>query len=137
MTRRLIPAWAGKTADINQRSINKTAHPRVGGENQKSRLPRMFDAGSSPRGRGKRSRGCLRSWSWWLIPAWAGKTAVSSFTRTAMWAHPRVGGENFFAAFFGAGFSGSSPRGRGKLIKSCRDLTYSRLIPAWAGKTGG
>ena len=50
-------------------------------------------------------------------------------------AHPRVGGENqeFNQAILDLG--GSSPRGRGKLFLSIFIVHYSRLIPAWAGKT--
>ena len=50
-------------------------------------------------------------------------------------AHPRVGGENSNVSTGLESLSGSSPRGRGKLL----DLLFPRgvegLIPAWAGKT--
>ena len=72
-----------------------------------------------------------------LIPAWAGKTStptskplarrahprVGGENRTrqgAYWldeAHPRVGGENLRAISSNLSGSGSSPRGRGKLLR--------------------
>ena len=47
-----------------------------------------------------------------------------------------MGGEN--RALFQAGYGplGSSPRGRGKPVSSGGARVGSRLIPAWAGKTG-
>ena len=51
-----------------------TAHPRVGGENDRRR--RGIRAG-------------LR-----LIPAWAGKTSDRAMRALGVAAHPRVGGEN-------------------------------------------
>ena len=50
-------------------------------------------------------------------------------------AHPRVGGENLSAVAALEEASGSSPRGRGKLIDCLSGHGCSRLIPAWAGKT--
>mgnify|MGYP000884608118 FL=1 len=54
---RLIPAWAGKTARRAHLHDLGAAHPRVGGENDALSRPRAVSLGSSPRGRGKRSRG--------------------------------------------------------------------------------
>ena len=49
----LIPAWAGKTPDLEVNFLLGGAHPRVGGENdQLVSLFRVLN-GSSPRGRGK------------------------------------------------------------------------------------
>ena len=71
-----------------------------------------------------------------LIPAWAGKTRLSSLMRIPCRAHPRVGGENALLISSRILILGSSPRGRGKL-KVFRFIgTSHRLIPAWAGKTG-
>ena len=134
---RLIPAWAGKTHTRRWSAVEAAAHPRVGGENHFSRRPITLRRGSSPRGRGKPlevqdAGGVPR-----LIPAWAGKTSsgcasssphrahprVGGENRTrqgAYWldeAHPRVGGENLRAISSNLSGSGSSPRGRGKLLR--------------------
>ena len=93
------------------------------------------DAGSSPRGRGKRQNRVTSPRLDGLIPAWAGKTAWQSWTWTGSSAHPRVGGENSAACMASADAGGSSPRGRGKLPPSICPHHESGLIPAWAGKT--
>ena len=50
----LIPAGAGKTWAAAAGHGLYPAHPRVGGENPAEGTDRELDAGSSPRGRGKR-----------------------------------------------------------------------------------
>ena len=50
----LIPAWAGKTGGRGGGDGEAQAHPRVGGENRRERLPAVVFDGSSPRRRGKR-----------------------------------------------------------------------------------
>ena len=71
----LIPAWAGKTAGVPWYADGRRAHPRVGGENLSSGWHPLKGPGSSPRGRGKLTRGCVRYNPYGLIPAWAGKTS--------------------------------------------------------------
>mgnify|MGYP000903747316 CR=1 FL=1 len=113
--RRLIPAWAGKTAKSGTPRRRAGAHPRVGGENRGHAGRPEQRRGSSPRGRGKRC-------------AW-----MSSRIRPR--AHPRVGGENETLTLRVGEREGSSPRGRGKRRgRPCRPQRRG-LIPAWAGKT--
>ena len=134
-SRRLIPAWAGKTAPAPPSSSSTEAHPRVGGENRRWRREHRAGVGSSPRGRGKRGVGDRRSVRNRLIPAWAGKTGGDTAPCQVVRAHPRVGGENPVRPRVGLGCHGSSPRGRGKLSSSRLTRTAVWLIPAWAGKT--
>ena len=133
----LIPAWAGKTCVAGRWVVERWAHPRVGGENRCCVWPAVWSAGSSPRGRGK----LIASLDWLqprgLIPAWAGKTPSKPRAISQPGAHPRVGGENNTKAINGQGFTGSSPRGRGKLQLGPRRRQWRGLIPAWAGKTHG
>ena len=112
---RLIPAWAGKTR-------KRTRPPR---------RPR----GSSPRGRGKRDRAVRAEALAGLIPAWAGKTGTMPGSTRMVRAHPRVGGENDHRVRLREHDHGSSPRGRGKLVRHVQARVPVRLIPAWAGKT--
>ena len=132
---RLIPAWAGKTELPPGVEIWESAHPRVGGENLKAppRPDSIF--GSSPRGRGKPGELARRVGDAGLIPAWAGKTCRTSATASSRAAHPRVGGENAAVIWRNLVPHGSSPRGRGKQIKSLPYAEGIGLIPAWAGKT--
>ena len=124
--RRLIPAWAGKTAVRRGGGHVRPAHPRVGGENTTAALIGALVPGSSPRGRGKRNLCPLRGIVGGLIPAWAGKTDDTQCRSFSCWAHPRVGGENRTCVRLRNGQRGSSPRGRGKpLRRTRRSLTFS------------
>ena len=77
----LIPAWAGKTRVTWGRCPRSAAHPRVGGENFLGAPGAPAAGGSSPRGRGKRV-GCVGELSAdRLIPAWAGKTRWTAWSR--------------------------------------------------------
>ena len=118
------------------RTSGEGAHPRVGGENKDALAAVKGTAGSSPRGRGKRSllRQAFRLPG--LIPAWAGKTFSPAASISAARAHPRVGGENVLSCGKHFGCQGSSPRGRGKREYAADREARGRLIPAWAGKTG-
>ena len=176
-TRRLIPAWAGKTRRQRSRSHRVRAHPRVGGENRtidaarKTRRgssprgrgkphgpPRCLPSrpahprvggenakasrilgsldGSSPRGRGKRSGSLMTVHMTGLIPAWAGKTALSAHSRMSRPAHPRVGGENAIITDPPYGIAGSSPRGRGKLSRDFDPGVTRVAHPRVGGENG-
>ena len=111
---RLIPAWAGKTHPHAGQEANHRAHPRVGGENPSMIAFTVGAAGSSPRGRGKRSSLLATPTANRLIPAWAGKTLPMEQCPGTRRAHPRVGGENRWRGREGTWATGSSPRGRGK-----------------------
>ena len=78
--------------------------------------------GLSPRGRGnlsglRWSRRDERS-----IPAWAGQPAVGDTESAGRRVYPRVGGATLIRALMVSGFQGLSPRGRGNLYPSLRDL---------------
>ena len=110
----LIPAWAGETGSPVEPTKDGGAHPRVGGGNILF-LPRLvFEAGSSPRGRGKPRREAADVLPLGLIPAWAGETSRALPLPVAPWAHPRVGGGNKCNCRRKSSPLGSSPRGRGK-----------------------
>ena len=131
----LIPAWAGKTCKSNPYVLGVRAHPRVGGENLEGVVYVRQTLGSSQRGRGKPVSLHLEEGTGGLIPAWAGKTCCCVCALFAHRAHPRVGGENSPPTPARRRFSGSSPRGRGKLVILPFLIVSHRLIPAWAGKT--
>ena len=135
-TRRLIPAWAGKTFTLLPSCFTSAAHPRVGGENLRGAHGGLLGGGSSPRGRGKPLGGSGEYVSMGLIPAWAGKTGEPRSSVIHPGAHPRVGGENAVLGLDQSLKYGSSPRGRGKHCAIGCHCSCSWLIPAWAGKTG-
>ena len=70
----LIPARAGKTSATLTHQTTPTAHPRACGENPTVGTGRPSTRGSSPRVRGKQSRGVAGHPCPGLIPARAGKT---------------------------------------------------------------
>ena len=72
--RGLIPAHAGKTYHLSQRSQEPWAHPRSRGENKVKDWPLTAFVGSSPLTRGKLSPLARGALSVGLIPAHAGKT---------------------------------------------------------------
>ena len=93
--------------------------------------------GSSPRGRGKLGGLHPGRSVWRLIPARAGKTFRDGGQSDSCAAHPRAGGENMLPNRLTSNWTGSSPRGRGKLAARCGLSDLGRLIPARAGKTAG
>ena len=132
----LIPAHAGKTTDINRRSINKPAHPRSRGENESRHRSVTSRSGSSPLTRGKLVGLLGRRLRGGLIPAHAGKTWRGGRTSAPAWAHPRSRGENLVLDRVVLALCGSSPLTRGKQRKAVDGLMRFGLIPAHAGKTG-
>ena len=133
--RGLIPARAGKTGPAPRWSRCLPAHPRAGGENFAGGLSFGWDRGSSPRGRGKRRRPDFRRAPARLIPARAGKTRRRRCSHSSDRAHPRAGGENTLDGLVVDLATGSSPRGRGKLMNFGQRGLQRGLIPARAGKT--
>ena len=133
--RRLIPARAGKTSTAEPLAAHSSAHPRACGENPAFTAMLAMLAGSSPRVRGKHSRGGGADHFSRLIPARAGKTCGGARSRSPPGAHPRACGENDGGFVAPLVVEGSSPRVRGKraLVLDC-DFE-GRLIPARAGKT--
>ena len=113
--RRLIPAHAGKTLQVDRARWQPGAHPRSRGENPLLTRSPVLTAGSSPLTRGKPCAS-MRSSVWQrLIPAHAGKTATACTNATTWGAHPRSRGENDSPRSATSCEAGSSPLTRGKL----------------------
>ena len=94
-----------------------------------------ISGGSSPLTRGKHITGLARAARGRLIPAHAGKTAVTEAKPPVVEAHPRSRGENPVTLKTIGKLYGSSPLTRGKLIDEICGTLDARLIPAHAGKT--
>ena len=95
----------------------------------------MNAAGSSPRGRGTHHRSATGRSRCRFIPAWAGNTDLGLTFDSALEVHPRVGGEHDRGVTLDDFYAGSSPRGRGTLMRRCVNRSTFRFIPAWAGNT--
>ena len=132
---RLIPAHAGKTTDVSSARHSPAAHPRSRGENAFESAGGGQGIGSSPLTRGKPHLPPIGCKIERLIPAHAGKTALSSLKLLFTSAHPRSRGENppHRLAFHRS--AGSSPLTRGKQATGLHVVAHDGLIPAHAGKT--
>ena len=131
----LIPAHAGKTGESSRGIGVASAHPRACGENTRQAIERTRIPGSSPRMRGKPSPCGMRGAARGLIPAHAGKTAQAGNQVHNRGAHPRACGENVVPRALAGVTAGSSPRMRGKLVRTPGLRVGEGLIPAHAGKT--
>ena len=132
---RNIPAYAGKTRFCMAMPRARKEHPRVCGENRRSKLTRMVGSGTSPRMRGKQMGAKPAPAVQRNIPAYAGKTQTMPCTSPQHPEHPRVCGENLDLIAHSLGPAGTSPRMRGKHRAENQRLHSARNIPAYAGKT--
>ena len=131
----ITPAWAGKSDNSENQSSKKQDHPRVGGEKALSSTALGLAIGSPPRGRGKGVLIFPRRAAVGITPAWAGKRRRAGGGTPARQDHPRVGGEKKMYRTAGACFSGSPPRGRGKVAVDHFLHSAAGITPAWAGKS--
>ena len=111
----LIPALAGTTRTSGLTRSAPWAHPRVGGDDTAARIANLYDKGSSPRWRGRRSYALVK--------------------RRSGGAHPRVGGDDRSPSPNTARNLGSSPRWRGRPDDPDVAVRDRGLIPALAGTT--
>ena len=105
------------------------------GENKAIAAERAIAGGSSPRVRGKQLEARFDQHRRRLIPACAGKTLADASPPPPSRAHPRVCGENERLCYPYLSVVGSSPRVRGKPVKTYLGDLINGLIPACAGKT--
>ena len=133
---RLIPVYAGSTANVALKKPQMTAHPRLRGEHHMLYSPLSVPSGSSPSTRGALGRpGRLRN-HLRLIPVYAGSTTCTWTTSAATSAHPRLRGEHELAGAISIIHPGSSPSTRGALRAGHIPGGPGRLIPVYAGSTG-
>ena len=132
---RLIPAHAGKTRSRCIRGGLRAAHPRSRGENHVHYLCLALIPGSSPLTRGKPCQDRRDRQRLGLIPAHAGKTALTTSSGPSCRAHPRSRGENRYTATYQVTAKGSSPLTRGKRARNRVGQLVPGLIPRLAGKT--
>ena len=135
LSKRNIPAYAGKTPWTLITKNNHSEHPRVCGENFQEPGKTRPDTGTSPRMRGKLGRARTRQRCARNIPAYAGKTQGVTQRTFAPEEHPRVCGENKPKPPWNPRPRGTSPRMRGKPILKEIAHKLGRNIPAYAGKT--
>ena len=110
-------------------------NPRTCGEKAELTAAVISAMGSPPRRRGKGYREFGIDISDRITPAQAGKSVAPRQKRSALWDHPRVGGEKYSRPSYSRISMGSPPRGRGKVAQKVHKGGKSRITPAWAGKS--
>ena len=131
---RITPAQAGRSPYFLYGKKDYKDHPRIGGEKAELTAAVISAMGSPPRRRGKGYREFGIDISDRITPAQAGKSVAPRQKRSALWDHPRVGGEKLLQFALPLLLTGSPPRGRGKGRPPCTVQTIQRITPAWAGK---
>ena len=126
----ITPAWAGKRAAAGSLRSALWDHPRVGGEKAPNTPQLTARPGSPPRGRGKGTEHPTVDGAARITPAWAGKSWLPRVLYFSHEDHPRVGGEKKKTVLTRSIFTGSPPRGRGKVKRSHRSgIFISGPIP--------
>ena len=113
---RIIPAYAGSTADIIIFRSIAADHPRIRGEHCHRLRSLIVGEGSSPHTRGAPASGAGSLQLIGIIPAYAGST----------FRHPQGADRR----------QGSSPHTRGAPAPTGVPESEMRIIPAYAGSTG-
>ena len=133
---RFIPACAGNSRIDRSRRGVFAVHPRVCGEQGRSKCTQKTALGSSPRVRGTGCLGCSRKSAHRFIPACAGNRISRQLKTLRHTVHPRVCGEQPAVHPFYCSNRGSSPRVRGTGRHRPRRPARFRFIPACAGNRG-
>ena len=110
---RIIPAYAGSTAETIQNPSNHRDHPRIRGEHFQVSFQFPLGAGSSPHTRGAHLDGLPCHAASRIIPAYAGSTWGEDEECFQGEDHPRIRGEHFQGCGECVHGVGSSPHTRG------------------------
>ena len=131
----ITPAYAGKSRFWLGRKNPSGDHPRVCGEKSPQGLKSLCRRGSPPRMRGKESRAESQPHQGGITPAYAGKSLIESVFNECVRDHPRVCGEKSIRILRMWERTGSPPRMRGKVFSRRSGYAWSRITPAYAGKS--
>ena len=130
----ITPAYAGKRLWGNNRRGRNEDHPRVCGEKFiRLALPDLH-RGSPPRMRGKERLLHRKQRVTRITPAYAGKSACTTWRTCAPRDHPRVCGEKAYSSVIAGSLWGSPPRMRGKGTRDLAHCALNGITPAYAGK---
>ena len=131
----ITPAYAGKSGCCHHLVIFVEDHPRVCGEKGSLTRVCLVELGSPPRMRGKGWVVAVAVAFLGITPAYAGKSAAKEFACKDGRDHPRVCGEKVCVHPVPVCALGSPPRMRGKVIRSWIMRIWTRITPAYAGKS--
>ena len=134
---RIIPAYAGSTVWPMAGWNANADHPRIRGEHRHGLPPYAAVFGSSPHTRGARRADLAELRLERIIPAYAGSTLGPGVSDLRGADHPRIRGEHALSSILVDDVRGSSPHTRGAHLYAGGRLPRHRIIPAYAGSTGG
>ena len=134
-SRRITPAYAGKSLSLRRSGFCRWDHPRVCGEKVGPVGCVSGWLGSPPRMRGKAPSLAVLGACIGITPAYAGKRVAAQIFRNLDRDHPRVCGEKSISADSFSPGTGSPPRMRGKVNSPPQRLIKFGITPAYAGKS--
>ncbi len=131
----LIPAYAGRTTELDGETIIAGAHPLLRGADFAFLFAPNCALGSSPLTRGGLAANTPSQPALGLIPAYAGRTDLRRPGLDRGRAHPRLRGADWRSNLAALNLRGSSPLTRGGLPRAWTPDGQPGLIPAYAGRT--
>ena len=134
-SRRITPAYAGKSLSLRRSGFCRWDHPRVCGEKVGPVGCVSGWLGSPPRMRGKAPSLAVLGACIGITPAYAGKSTDLQRPRAAQQDHPRVCGEKLSGCVWQQACAGSPPRMRGKVSQPHYSTGRGGITPAYAGKS--
>ena len=132
---RITPAYAGKSHALKKFTELAGDHPRLCGEKSDRSATCFFKSGSPPPMRGKARNTARFHRKTRITPAYAGKSVEIRSSRPALRDHPRLCGEKHHRPTLLVERIGSPPPMRGKDIFKSFRCRFSRITPAYAGKS--
>ena len=132
---RITPACAGNSESVVCGDAFSGDHPRVCGEQLRTRMPPSDFIGSPPRVRGTVDPLAHTALPPRITPACAGNRLSQSTLRATWKDHPRVCGEQSSAWPWHLRILGSPPRVRGTAIARIHPSKDARITPACAGNS--
>ena len=135
LTPGIIPACAGSTQPLRERSAETWDHPRMCGEHSLVEPIVNSPPGSSPHVRGAHSQDEHKQRLAGIIPACAGSTRPRPRRQPVVRDHPRMCGEHSLNICGHMRDQGSSPHVRGAHGQDDYSSDAGGIIPACAGST--
>ena len=134
-TRRITPAYAGKSFFLLFNSFFVQDHPRLCGEKRLTPADRSAKQGSPPPMRGKERAPFPVGLHLRITPAYAGKSCSTDKRPFRKRDHPRLCGEKCALVLCKYTNMGSPPPMRGKALILLMQQFRTRITPAYAGKS--
>ena len=130
---RITPACAGNSGILYRECKRGKDHPRLRGEQMIRSLSLASDMGSPPLARGTVMRRCIFAASSGITPACAGNSGTMPKTKSWIWDHPRLRGEQLVIDDFSNPCPGSPPLARGTGHGRITLWATGGITPACAG----